>query len=148
MIKAQVREDKEAIRSFMRNHYTDDRLVELFAHAKAGLLSYTCCCCFIGIVTADHPLATSGLASTAYAYDAAHYIDARRLPGAKEAERAFQRLADHSALIMSSHNDRRRQIIIPMIKAEIARRMALTEAKSELTLRFKPAAMKKAPALA
>lgn len=55
-----LKEAKGHIRAFMRNHYTDERLAMLLAHARDGKLAYVTCCCFVGIPTADHALRTDG----------------------------------------------------------------------------------------
>lgn len=48
--------DVRPIMAFMRQHYTDERLAMLRAHAEDGKLAFFSCCCFIGVATADHPL--------------------------------------------------------------------------------------------
>lgn len=50
------RERKRVIRQFMREHYSDERLCALLAHARDGKLAYGSCCCFVGAANADHPL--------------------------------------------------------------------------------------------
>jgi hypothetical protein len=99
----------------MRAHYTDERLVELLAHAQSGKLSFSSCCCFIGIPTADHALR---------GYDdhyGAHYHFSEVLSGAAEAERAFH-LLSHDRVNDIDRDAKRRRKIIPMIRAEIKRR--------------------------
>lgn len=104
---------KQVIRRFMRDHYTDERLAQLLAHAQDGKLRYESCCCFIGIPTADHALLSVMLGD--------HSKTAREtLSGAVEAEDAFLYLD-----IKPDGNEKRRRILIPMIRAE-QRRRALT----------------------
>jgi hypothetical protein len=45
-----LRQWKQALRAFMQQHYTDERLAMLLAHAESGKLSFTSCCCFIGVL--------------------------------------------------------------------------------------------------
>jgi hypothetical protein len=111
-----LRENKRIIRAFMRDQYTDARLAQLLDHARDGQLAYNSCCCFIGITTADHELAGAGN-YTGWE----HYGKASCLPYAYLAERAFNILG------RGNSNERRRALIIPLIKAEIRRRMRAEE---------------------
>jgi hypothetical protein len=104
-----TKEAKIHLRSFMREHYTDERLAWLLAHARAGKLSFSSCCCFIGIVTAAHALRTAG------DYIHGHVDCARELSGARRAETAFY-------MIGQQQDENRRRIIIPIILAEQRRR--------------------------
>ncbi len=112
------RERKNHIRSFMRAHYTDERLAWLLSHARAGILDYLSCCCFIGIPTADHALRGKGVSGL-------HYDRALSLPGAAEAEESFLKIY-HSARLYfpqgRERDDARIRILIPMVKAEMRRR--------------------------
>ncbi|MCI0526562.1 MAG: hypothetical protein L0Y56_03795, partial [Nitrospira sp.] len=47
---------KAPLRAYMQQHYSDEKLAALLAHARDGKLAYHSCCCFIGIATADHAL--------------------------------------------------------------------------------------------
>lgn len=111
-------ESKAAIHSFMRENYTDERLAWLLAHAEEGKLAYMSCCCFIGIVTADHALRGYSIWG---AGGNTHYHKALVLPGAREADVAF-------ALLGKGYNGdaARRRILIPMIRAEMRRRSRVT----------------------
>lgn len=97
------------IRSFLREAYTDERLIALLEHAEDGKLSYTSCCCLVGGSNAPHPL-------RAYwdEWDHEHCHQARMLPGAKEAEQEFWELGKTDA--------ERCERIIPIIREEMARR--------------------------
>jgi hypothetical protein len=117
-MKPEFRENKQSIRSFMQNHYTDSRLAELLCHARDGKLSYSSCCCFIGIATAAHALQTAWPASAFGPTSERHYIAAKELPGARLAEYAFYHLCGGNAF----NDEYRRRILIPMVRAEMRRR--------------------------
>lgn len=119
--------DKATVRKFMRQHYTDARLVELLEHARSGKLSLFSCCCFIGTVTARHELRPT--MDAYHAVSEPHLIEARLLDGALSAEFAFKSFGDH-------FNDaKRRRILIPIIKAEIRRRMQQSPAVEKANLK-------------
>jgi hypothetical protein len=115
---ATMRENKQAIRRFMRENYTDERLAMLLAHARDGKLMYDSCCCFIGIPTAKHALATKVNGQSTYAIGTSewdHWIMvSRRLPNALTVEYAYKRLG--------RDDTDRRKILIPIIRAEMRRR--------------------------
>lgn len=110
----------DAIVNFMRENYSDERLSWLLAHAEDGKLAYRSCCCFIGIVTADHELATYRPGP----WTEEHLKAARWLPHAIDAEYEFSRLGD-KFMEVDKQDAARRATIIPLIEAEIARRDAL-----------------------
>jgi hypothetical protein len=100
----------QAIVNFLQNHYSDEKLAALLAHAEDGKLSMWSCCCFVGIPTARHALngelGEGVLRGT-------HLDAGRKLSGAYKAETEFFNLG----------NDRdRRAKLIPLIREEIARR--------------------------
>lgn len=114
----QVRQNRQAIRSFMRLNYSDERLAMLLAHTQSGRLDFTSCCCFIGIATADHALQGEG---EFLSFD--HTNLARMLPLGGAAELAFLSLADELPEgTTEERNVVRRRRLIPIIKAEIRRR--------------------------
>ncbi len=114
-----LQRNKQILRSWLRTQYSDAKLVELLGHAQSGLLAYHSCCCFIGIVTANHPLRGH---MTLYQMDMGlHYRAAQRLPGALEAEDAYYELA---APFESGREGIRQRRIIPIVKAEIRRRIS------------------------
>ena len=131
-------ERKKYIRAFMQNHYTDERLAMLLAHARDGKLEFQSCCCFIGVVTSPHRLrgempcfGSSGIIKER------HYFDAQALDGGEEAEEAFRKLDGCQGEEVGDGAIRRR-ILIPMIRAEMRRREKLRppeqpEAQPELT---------------
>jgi hypothetical protein len=120
-----IKEAKTHLRSFMRNHYSDERLAWLLAHARAGKLAYDSCCCFVGIVTATHAL-KQHVNIDLCGVQQDHYQQAQFLPGAHLAERAYFHLG-------SGEGDPcRRRIIIPMIRAEQRRRERARRAVDQL----------------
>lgn len=119
----ELKECKQIIRGFMREHYSDERLAMLLAHAQSGRLAYHSCCCFIGVVTADHALRSqvSSAANANYLGLArANHLGLARttLRGAFEAEAAFLNLSVN----FYGGDPQRIRRLIPIIKAEIRRR--------------------------
>lgn len=119
----ELRENKQICRAFLQEHYTDERLAMLLAHAEDGKLSYFSCCCFIGTATSDHALrGHSVLIEIAAALPRGapdfvfpkHYFAAKNLRGAEDAEEAFFDLGDDAA--------ERRAEILGIIRKEIRRR--------------------------
>lgn len=76
---------KRHIRSFLRNHYTDQRLAELGAHAQDGKFNALGCCCLIGAVNSPHAL-TGG---SYLMCGGDHFGESKRLAGAVDAELAI-----------------------------------------------------------
>lgn len=120
-------ERKRHIRSFLRAHYSDEKLAALLAHAQDGKLSFCSCCCFIGIPTADHALRGWDASTN----DAGHLNAAHFLSGATMAEQAFCLLVPRDQGY-SVKDIGRRRILIPMVKAEMRRRAALRAELAEL----------------
>lgn len=126
---------KNHIRQFMQSHYSDERLAWLLAHARSGKLVYHSCCCFVGIVNADHALLARGGGIVGD-----HLLRARYLPGAVEAEAAYYKLfliglrrkwnETGKVMLMDErcYDTLRRRILIPMVKAEMRRRSRTREA--------------------
>jgi hypothetical protein len=115
-IEPMMKPNKQPIRDFMKEHYTDERLAELLAHAQDGKLSYYSCCCFIGVATAQKAL----VGATVFNWHGdKHYTAARRLSGAITAEAAFGALGNAA---------KRRRLLIPMIRAEMKRRAKVQQA--------------------
>lgn len=112
MTEQQIR--KQAIRSFMQNHYTDERLCQLLAHARDGKLNYVSCCCFIGVHNAPHSLQDRFTFGSSK-----HFLDAYSLPGGLEANNAYDLLTH------KKDDSQRQRILIPMIRAEMKRREVL-----------------------
>lgn len=117
-----LKRNKQTIRAFMREHYTDAKLVELLGHARSGQLGYGSCCCLIGIPNATHELqdASGIMLLQERGVDTTHYNRAKRVEGACEAESAFYKLPADPRDPNSDEHRRRR--LIPIILAEIRRR--------------------------
>ena len=109
--------NEQVLTDFMRAQYSDAKLAELLAWTEDGGLTYHTCCCFIGVLTADHPLRREGDVDTRWTEGVPHYaIAVEEIPDAEDAEEAFWLLGKTDA-------DRRAKLI-PLIKAEMARREA------------------------
>lgn len=100
----------EAIKRYLREHYTDEKLAALLAHAQDGKLSFNSCCCFIGVATSNHELQGADEYS---GYD--HYLLAREFSGAMEA-------ATEYCWKLGKNDEERRAAIIPVILEEMERR--------------------------
>lgn len=116
-----LKECKHAIRQFMREQYSNERLVALLDHARNGHLRYESCCCFVGAATANHNLAIGR-----HDFIGTHY---HSLPSSitRPADAAYFCLADHIQGVSDNRyantaDTVRRRIIIPMILAELKRR--------------------------
>ncbi len=114
----------EAIKKFMQDHYTDERLADLLAHAQDGKLLYGTCCCFIGAATADHPLV-----SKFEDFSPNHYYAATNLEGARASESEFYQLGDGAPY--PGHDGQRRAKLIPLIMEEMDRRAKLRGTRVE-----------------
>lgn len=110
---------KGVLRSFIREHYTDQKLTEVLAHAQDGKLSYFSCCCFIGVVTADH-----ALKGEARHNNYSHYLVAQELHGSVQAEFAYAHLSQ-GAGSYEAKDPLRRKRLIPILRAEMKRREKL-----------------------
>ena len=119
-MRSQLQGYKQAVRQFLRTAYTDERLAWLLAHARSGKLAYRSCCCLVGVVTAPHALQEE---SRIFDSIHPHYLMAKRLPGAQEAERAYCALGYlGNSWLSSPREGLRRRRLIPLILAEIRRR--------------------------
>lgn len=116
----ELRNIKTTLRNYLKR-YPANRLAALLAHAQEGKLSYSSCCCFIGVETADHALMAVDEYGDGTSF---HYFHAKRLPGAQEAEVAFRRLAMVGGCYDTDCRDDglRRRRIVPLIRAEFRRR--------------------------
>jgi hypothetical protein len=115
-----LRECKNAIRRFLQTAYTDERLSWLLAHARAEKLFYRSCCCLVGVATAPHAL--HGETKT-YESIHPHYLAAKSLLGAEEAERAYCALGYiGNPWLCVPREALRRTRLIPLVRAEIRRR--------------------------
>ena len=102
------------VAAFLHRRYSDESLAHILAHAESGRLAYYSCCCLIGIPTANHALrGMLYLECGPGRYD--HYTKVKAMwSDAHNAEFAYFRLAETDAA--------RRQILIPLILAEMERR--------------------------
>lgn len=118
----ELRQHKQILRRALREHFPDAKLTQLVDHARSGKLAYTTCCCFVGILTADHK--DGQLRGTLSRIpDKGHLDEARRLLGRPwvDIEHAFCQLG-YLRGAPRRVNDVRRRRIIPIILAEIKRR--------------------------
>ncbi len=127
----------ENIKKFLQTAYSDEKLAVLLAHAQDGKLKFLSCCCFVGLVTADH-----ALCDETYIWSASsHYAKAITLTGALLAMHEFGQLAHpHSLLGPEQWDEDRRTHLIPLILDEMERRAAIhlgIETEKELTYEIK-----------
>jgi hypothetical protein len=114
----------DAIKQFLREAYTDEKLAALKAHTEDGKLSYKSCCCFIGCATRNGALYTEnqyGLSINNH--DSEHYFEAVKLSCGVIAELEYCHLGDSDA--------ERREHLLPLINEEIARRDSLKAESSD-----------------
>ena len=102
-MKEQLQNLKTPIRRWVRD-FTDQLLAEVLAFAQDDKLSINSCCCLVGVRTAPHVLEQNVSSQIAQ-----HLIEARRLPGAEEAEKAYE--------LLGSDDHIRRRRLIPILKA-------------------------------
>jgi hypothetical protein len=120
-----------AIRAFLQNHYSDEKLAALLAHAEDGKLAYHSCCCFVGVSNANHSLRTHGegvqmsINGEHSFVESAHCLEARSLPSAELAEDEFYDSGKTDA--------ERRAKLIPLIHEEMERRERLRAEGTETT---------------
>lgn len=103
--------NEEICTKFMREHYSDEQLAALLSHAEDGKLFFLSCCCFVGIPTANHPL--KGFRFPMWGD---HYFKVIKRNGYRQAENAF------GSIGACGGDPERRAAIIPLIRAEMARR--------------------------
>lgn len=117
--------NEQIVSGYMTKYYTDERLSWLLAHAESGALSFWSCCCFIGIPSSDHAL--RGEIEGFKGQIGTHYDTMRRgymWDEAGIAERAYRSLGDTDA--------ERRAKLIPLIRAEMERRLLLHSEQSSI----------------
>ena len=109
--------------TFLRTAYTDENLAALLAHAQDEKLSFFSCCCFIGVTNAPHAL-------RGYVPE---FPQGRALP-AGSTHHQFVRLhselaadAEEEFFFLGTSDAERRERLIPLIEAEIARREGVGE---------------------
>jgi hypothetical protein len=118
-----LQDSKRIVRSFMQSYYSDANLIQLLDHARAGQFAYLSCCCFIGLLSADHALRGP---NSDWINPASHYwLIKRSNKAAEAAETAARRLSKLRPLLLQPgpiQDDVLRRRIIPMVLVEIRRR--------------------------
>lgn len=114
--------NEQIIAGFLQTAYSDEKLAALLAHAEDGKLSWHSCCCLRGIPTANHALrGINAPREAALPYN--HGDPVTETDAYIQADRAFMDLAGDTTHVAAEQADAlRRAAIIPIIKAEIARR--------------------------
>jgi len=102
LVNEQLRTLKPPIRRWV-NDFPDQLLAEVLAFTQDGKLSINSCCCLVGVRTAPHVLEQNVSSQIAR-----HLIEARQLPGAKEAEKAYK--------LLDADDHIRRRRLIPILK--------------------------------
>lgn len=106
---------EERITGFLRKQYTDEKLAALLAHAQDGKLAYYSCCCFAGVATAHHALRGEMPADGS--------ISAGSKSGHEDNDSWMA--MSNAFCELGMDDEARRAKLIPLIKAEMARREAL-----------------------
>lgn len=107
---------KAVLKDFMREHYTDEKLRALLAHAEAGKLAYISCCCFVGIPSADHELKGKHGSGTIPDFSPSSHLVLSELK---------THPADKAYCFLATTDEVRRKRLIPLIKEEMKRRNML-----------------------
>lgn len=84
----ELKQMKRDIRAFVGRYYTTDMLINVIDNVRAGIFTFSSCCCLIGVVTANHPLAAK-MPDRLRDVLNSHYQKARALPFARAAEDAY-----------------------------------------------------------
>lgn len=106
--------NEEICTKFMHEFYDDQHLSALLEHAEDGKLVLYSCCCFVGAANADHPL-QSGFDIN---FPSFHYV-------LMHENNSFTSVAEEAFGNLGKEDSERRAAIIPLIRAEMARRDAL-----------------------
>lgn len=126
----------DAIERFLREQYSDEKLEMLKKHCESGKLSFFSCCCFIGVVTADHANGQLKSRKEYYSHEnkpedgggRTHYAEAKRLTDAVAAE---AEVLDLSFAYGTLADEERRNALLPLIVAEQQRRVGLKLEKEQ-----------------
>src|SRR5437879_3754341 len=113
---AQFRKQKHAVRQWLK-FYSDERLAALLAHAQSGRLAFQSCCCLVGSLTADHPLC--GQWVNGDNIKRTHYKEVVKYLWAAHAEIAYRAWGKPEVIVpLDLRDERRRRILIPIIRAQ------------------------------
>jgi hypothetical protein len=109
-------QNKQIIREYIRQHFSDEKLAQVYAWNQDGkMLATDPCGCLLGVTSSAqiHNWSKEGCPNSK------HYFEAKAIPGAVEAEQAFFRLSHgHS-------NSRRQPVMSAILRAEMKRRDAI-----------------------
>ncbi len=93
-----LRTSKQAIRNFIRAHWSDEKLCAVYAFNRDGKMTpFDGCCCLRGVTLSAilHTGNHSGRNHDAHYARQHHYNETRLLPGALDAELAYTYLSRH-----------------------------------------------------
>lgn len=116
-----LQQAEQLITEFLQEHYTDEKLAALLAHAEDGKLAYMSCCCLVGFPFADHaPQGENELVPSCHPTR----VNGNPLP---LADFAYWCLGsegedDEANGAWDFYENVRRQRLIPIIKREMERR--------------------------
>jgi len=117
MTEITFKQSKQIVRNYLRMAYSDNALTEFLDYTRAGKLRFFSCCCLAGF-----PLRPAGLKpleldeAMNFHRSGSHYLGSRMDDALiARASDAFNRLG--------CNDIERRRHIIPIIKAELRRRM-------------------------
>lgn len=117
--------NEQIISEFLKTEYTDAKLIELLDGAESGVLSFYSCCCLRGLPTAKHKIMgtnAAGVTLSQLRSPISHGDPIVCSEAYLEADRAYYRLGEPIATDGLEDDMRRRERVIPLIKAEILRR--------------------------
>ncbi len=114
-----LRECKQAIRSFIRQHWDDQRLASVYAFNRDGRMDeMNTCSCLIGCTL-------PACLHTGHECDESHYMNAKALSGATEAELAYMMLRWKGMHIFPAYDEElgiQQRRLSAILRGEIRRR--------------------------
>ncbi len=118
-----LRECKQAIRAFIRQHWSEERLVSVYAFNRDGRMNeMNTCSCLIGCTL-------PACLHTGHECDERHYLDAKALPGAVNAELAYMMLAWKSLRRFPDYSEQpliQQRRLSAILRGELRRRVLLS----------------------
>lgn len=102
----------QIIINYLREAYSNEKLLALLEHTESGKLAFFSCCCFEGIPSALHPLRGQNISE--------HTAHWNRPKFNSKVSDAFNRLSKQDREDLADAE--RRAALLPLIKAEIKRR--------------------------